>query len=93
MFDIMLDAFANARVAGRRPLNWTINFAAERDLLMDERVYRSLSPGKTIRETPFLGIPLSVEDDGGSQPGYILICEKPDSDLRRSASLADSSQL
>lgn len=93
MFDIMVDAFAEARVAGRTPLNWTINFAAERDLLMDERVYRSLNPRKTIREMPFLGIPLAVEDDRGSQPGYILTCATPDSNAHSRTLAPDSSQL
>lgn len=77
IFDRMMDAYAEARSSGRAPVSWTINKAAETELLMDARFFHSLTPDQMISEKPFCGLPLNVESDGAETPGYILIMEKP----------------
>jgi hypothetical protein len=44
MLDTLIDAFAEARARGQTPVSWKINRPAEIDLLMDERIYRSMGP-------------------------------------------------
>lgn len=78
ILDELIEAFVSAVRRGDKPLLYAINKAAELELLMDERVYRSMSATPTIDGLTFCGIPASIEDDGGSSPMFTLRVAKID---------------
>lgn len=65
-----------AMKSGARPKRFNLNEAAFLELARDARFYQA-DMRTSLRERPFMGIPISVEDDGVATPNASLESDPP----------------